>query len=190
MIHIFKKKQDKAMIGDRLYRVQVNSITTPTEWNIHQQIEKLRKAGKPYIELVRELNRICAVQQVETHNLLPTAGRAAVASHLTAGSPSPSTLRVNYVALGSGSASPANADTTLATEVYRNLTASATNSNNIAYITGFFSATETNGTYAEVGLFIAGTASANTGSLFSRALLSVTKSSVQTLTVDYIITIS
>lgn len=123
-------------------------------------------------------------------NILPTVGRTAFADHLTNASPSPSSLRVNYVALGSGTTAPANGDTTLETEVYRNVTASATKSNNIAYITGFFSATETSGTYKEVALFINGSAGADTGTLFSRAAINITKSATETLTIDYTITIS
>lgn len=129
-------------------------------------------------------------RQYRTHNLIPTVGRAAIANHLSNASPSPTTLRVNYVALGSGTNAPANGDTTLQTETYRNTTASQTNANNIAYISGFYSATETTGTYREAGLFIAGTASANTGTLLSRVAINITKSSSETLTLDWTITIS
>jgi hypothetical protein len=132
--------------------------------------------------------RIKRVQK--RHNLLPTVGRTAVAAHLGDTTPSPSVLYPNYVALGSGTNAPANGDTTLQTEVYRNLVASRTYANNIAYLTGFFSATETNGTYKEAGLFIEGTGAANSGTLFSRVALNITKSNTETLTLDWTITIT
>ena len=124
------------------------------------------------------------------HNTIPTTGRTAMASWLSSASPSPATIRINYCALGSGTNAPANGDTTLQTETYRNLIASETNANNIAYFSGFFSATETSGTYREAGLFIAGTGSANSGTLFSRVAVNITKSGSNTLTLDWTVTIS
>jgi hypothetical protein len=129
-------------------------------------------------------------QIIRIPNLVPTVGRAAIADHLTSGSPSPSTLLINKAALGTGTTAPANGDTTLETETYRNNTASKTNADNIAYVTAFFSATEVDGTFKEVGLFINGEAGADTGTLFSRAAIDITKSNTQTLTIDYVLTIS
>ena len=145
------------------------------------------------------INVVATIRDVKTgkikrvqkyHNLIPTVGRTAIANWLTNASPSPATLRVNYVALGSNVAAPANGDTQLGTETYRNTVASETNASNVAYITGFFSATETSGTYREAGLFIAGTASANSGTILSHVSINITKSSSETLTLDWTITIS
>jgi hypothetical protein len=136
--------------------------------------------------------RVKRVQKV--HNIVPTVGRAAIASWLGNVSASPATLYPNYCALGTGTNVPANGDTTLQTETYRNLVASRTNASNVAYITGFFSATEYPGagsvTLKEAALFIAGTASANTGTLFSRVAINISKSTSETLTLDWTITIS
>lgn len=126
----------------------------------------------------------------KTHNIIPTVGRTAIANSLTHSSPSPANIRVNYVALGTGTNAPANSDTTLQTETYRNSVASQTNASNIAYQTGFFSATETSGTFREAGLFMVGTASANTGTLLSRVAINITKSTSETLTLDWTITLS
>lgn len=123
-------------------------------------------------------------------NLIPTVGRAAIANHLTASSPSPSTLRANYTALGSGTNAPANGDTTLQTEVIRKQTGSATNANNVAYITAFYTASEGVGTHREAGIFIAGTATADSGTLLSRIAINITKGATETLTIDTTITIS
>lgn len=165
-------------------------LETKEQVKLDAQIRKFREQGRNVAPLVRKLNSICRTEKFVVENLLPTVGRTAIAQHLTNVSPTPAALVVNYVALGTGTNSPANADTTLQTEVFRNAVASRTNANNIGYITGFYASTDTNGTYREVGLFINGTGSANTGTLFSRVAVNITKTSVQTLTVDYTITIS
>jgi hypothetical protein len=132
-----------------------------------------------------------AVKRVyKYHNTVVTVGRAALANQLTASSPAITDMRINKVALGTNVAAPAAGDTKLGTEVYRNNVASATNANNIAYVTGFFGATEDDGTYKEAGLFIEGTASADSGTLFSHAAIDITKSNTETLTLDWTITIS
>lgn len=126
----------------------------------------------------------------EYDNIIPTAGRTAIANHLTSGSPSPTALRGNYIALGTGTNAPANGDTTLQTETYRKATASASNASNVGTITGFFTQTETSGTYREAGIFMGGTASANTGTLLSRVAINITKTTSQSLTIEWTITIS
>lgn len=123
------------------------------------------------------------------HNIIPTVGRELIANQLTAASPT-NTPRVTHVALGSGTNVPANGDTTLQTEVYRNTAASRTNVSNVAYVTGFFSAVETTGTYREVGLFCNGTGTVDTGVLLSRVAVNITKSASETLTLDWTLTIS
>ena len=124
------------------------------------------------------------------HSILPTVGRALVAAHLGTNSPSPASLLVNYSAVGTGTNAPANGDTTLQTETARTVIASRTSSSNVAYITGFYGATDVSGTLKEAGLFIGATATSNSGTLFSRVAINVTKSSTETLTLDWTITIS
>jgi hypothetical protein len=126
----------------------------------------------------------------EYENLIPTVGRTAIAEHLTNASPSPASLRCNYTALGTGTNAPANGDTQLQTETFRKAIASQTKSNNIAYMTAFYTAAEAIGTHREAGVFINGTGTANSGTLFSRVAINITKSGTETLTIDYSITIS
>ena len=125
----------------------------------------------------------------EYDNICPTVGRSLIATHLTSGSPTPALL-INYVGLGTNVAVPANADTQLGTETYRNATASYTSANNIAYITGFFNATECNGTYKEAGMFSGATGVANSGVLISHVAINITKTITDTLTIDWTLTIS
>jgi hypothetical protein len=126
-------------------------------------------------------------------NIIPTCARTMIANNLTSTSPT-NAMRINYTSLGTGTNAVDNANTQLQTEVYRKLIASETNDDNIAYATHFYGAAECNGTYYEAGLFCDATATANSGVLFSRVLLNaptgITKSAVQSLTIDYILTIS
>ncbi|HEX5429852.1 MAG TPA: hypothetical protein VFX17_02100 [Patescibacteria group bacterium] len=124
------------------------------------------------------------------HNIVPTVARTAIAQHLSNPSPTPASLLVNYGAVGTDSTTAANSDTTLGTEVARNTVVSHTNADNIAYITAFFAATDAVATLREAALFINGTATADSGTLFSRVIINVTKSNTETLTLDWTITIS
>ncbi|GAF77954.1 unnamed protein product, partial [marine sediment metagenome] len=122
-------------------------------------------------------------------NLIPTVGWTMLANNLTDISPD-NTPRINYVVLGIGVNAPANGDTTLQTEVYRNVVASQTNANNVAYVTGFFNATEDDDAYKEVGLFADAIDAADNGILFSRVAIDITKSNTETLTIDFTLTIN
>lgn len=172
------------------YIITVADVVTAEARKLQERIEKWRERGRgdKALPLIRLLNEKYGHKPLVIENLVPTVGRSVLAQRLA--NTTTYTGIVNYVALGSGSTAPANADTQLTTEVYRKAISSSTYANNIAYITGFFTAAETSGTYAEVGLFIDGTATANSGQIFSHALASITKTSVQTLTIDWVVTIS
>ena len=71
-------------------------------------------------------------------NLIPTAGRAFIASRL-AQVGSPQDIKVTHTALGTGTTAPANGDTQLQTETYRKAVASATSSGATSYFTSPFS---------------------------------------------------
>ena len=152
--------------------------------------EHVLKIGYNLVATIRDATTGKVKRRETYHNLITTVGRAVLANQLTAASPSPASPRVNKVALGSNVTGPNNADIKLGTETYRNSVASQTNADNIAYITGFFSATETSGTYREAGLFINGGVGADSGTLFSHVAINITKGVTETLTLDWTITIS
>lgn len=186
--HRVQKSEKGVMKG--VYTFTKAIIETPAQFELDARIRAEREMGKNVAELVRQLNSMCRTEVTVVENIIPTVGRAAIANALTDATPSPASLLISHMALGSGTNAPANGDTTLQTEVYRNAIASLTNSSNLAYATGFYSTTETSGTYREVGLFIAGSGTANTGTLLSRSAINITKSATETLTIDYTITIS
>ncbi len=173
------------------YIITLADTTHPDAKRLETMIQGYRDRGDSPAQakrLLDQLNSEYGVFRHEVHNLVPTVGRTVLTARLAGTTTYTGT--VNKVALGSGSTAPANSDTQMTTESYRNTLLSATSASTIAYLTGFFTAAETSGTYAEVGLFIDGTGTANTGQMFSHALASITKSSIQTLTIDWVLTIS
>lgn len=174
-----------------VYKLTLADVVTAEAKRLQTMIEGYRRRGddpRQMKRLIDILNAQYGHEPIIVENIIPTVGRSVLAQRLA--NTTTYTGIVNKVALGTGSAAVSNSDVQLATEVYRNNAASLTYASNIAYITGFFTAAEVNGTFNEAGLFIDGAAGANTGQLFSRVLVAVTKSSIQTLTIDWTLTIS
>lgn len=130
-----------------------------------------------------------AERQIVKENLIMTAGKAYIMARLMADQVVPG-LKITHTAVGTGTTAPAAGDTQLQTETFRKVTASATNSTNVGYLSAYYTATEVTGTFREVGLFINGTGAANSGTLFSRVAVNITKSATETLTIDYNLTLS
>lgn len=100
----------------------------------------------------------------------------------------------NYCAFGDSNTAVNAADTQLGSEVYRKQVTSTTFSGNEGFASTFLNQSEDADTYEEIGHFIDGTGTTNSGRLFSRieaadtVELPVTKSLTETLTVDYKVT--
>lgn len=171
------------------YKFTLANIVTPEQKRLMIRIERLREAGQDFVKEIKKLNSICDCEISYRDNLVTTVGMAMITNNLTSSSPTDDP-QINYCAVGTGVTTPALSDTTLETETYRNLQASQTNSGSVAYVTMFISATDDNGTYKEVGFFANGTASADSGVLFSHSAINITKSALQTLTIDYTLTLA
>lgn len=142
-------------------------------------------------QLYKELQSLTLVNQIEVHNIIPTVGRAVIARWITGDNTYSGDDGANYGSLGTSATAPANGDTQLTTETYRKATSSVARSNNIAYLSNFYTATEVTGTFEEAGWHISGTGTVNTGQLLSHFLTtSIVKSSVESLTVESTLTIS
>lgn len=187
-------KEDMKMQLKGIYRFTLAKLSTPEHWMLNKQICQLRSEGREYIHLVRKLNNICPTVVIEGKNIVSTVGIAAIVDHLTNGTPSTSSLRVNFSALGTGTTTPAITDTTLDAEVYRRSIASATRASNVGYITAFYDPTEVSGTFFEHALFIDGSSVVDSGELISRVLISaptgIVKTTSNTLTIDYTLTLN
>ena len=154
---------------------------------LQQQI--VEATGSAQRELIKKFNTMFGVRQYRFHNIVPTVGRSRIASALAGFIADEDDIKVNYSALGTGTTAPANGNTQLETETFRKLIASISTSNNIFYGTAFYLAGDTNGTFFEHGIFINGSASANSGIILSRVLLNaptgITKSATETLTIEH-----
>lgn len=151
-------------------------------------IKALHKQWEEYNYWINKLHKLFLVDQVYVHNITTTVGRTAIANRLGGGAST--TGQINYGALGDDNTAEVVGDTTLGNEVYRKALSSGTNVSNAAYVENFYTATETTGTYEEYGFFIDGTGVADSGTLFNRFTQQITKSNVETLNVQSIITVN
>lgn len=119
-------------------------------------------------ELLAKFYRLGNLKTVDQHkNVICNAGFSAITRILVGDDSYTGNGEINKAALGTGTSTPAASDTALDTEDYRNDIASGSASNNVAYLTAFFTEAECAGTYTEFGNFIDGQAGADTGLLWS-----------------------
>jgi len=122
-------------------------------------------------------------------NTFCTVGKNAIADHLK-GTTANNKGIITYCALGTNSTAPTVADTTLGTELFRKLVSVRSVSAKIATFQTFFTTSEGNGTLREAGLFGDDASStANSGTLYSKLAINRTKTSSDTLTLTWTITI-
>lgn len=123
----------------------------------------------------------------EYENLVVNAGKAAIARALY----DPTfAVRVAYVEVGTGITAPAAGDTALETSAYRKALSSGNSSGAVVSLAGYLNLTETSGAFKEAGLFIGGTSTPGSGTLLSRVAIDKTKTTSDTMTVEWEITIS
>ncbi len=97
-----------------------------------------------------------------------------------------------HLALGTGTMAPAATDTKLVTEGLRKAVSAKTRQANLVRLRTFFLASEANATWYEFGIFLAGTATKDSGTLLNRIVPTggISKTSSQVLTVEVRVTIS
>lgn len=119
-------------------------------------------------------------------NMFVTAGKVSMAAAFF------NALKGNitYCALGTSAVAPALGDTTLTTEIFRKLISVRSSASNVFTAQTFYTTAEANGTLREAGLFgDDATAVANSGTLFAKAAINRVKSSSDTLTLAWALTI-
>lgn len=124
-------------------------------------------------------------------NMFVTYGKNAIAQRLSGQS---DVGNITYCAVGTGTTAPALGDTALETEIARKLVSTSSYSGNVASFTTFFTTAEGNGSLREAGLFgngVGRTASGTPGSgqLYCRSNINRTKTSGDTLTIVWELTI-
>lgn len=124
------------------------------------------------------------------NNLYVTTGKEQIAQAL-AGNVANNVGQITYCAVGTGVAVPVIGDTGLQTELYRKQVSVRSVAGRTAQFQTFFNRNEANGSLQEAGLFgAAATAIANSGTLFCRLNINRTKSSNDTLTLRWGITVN
>ena len=126
---------------------------------------------KGYIKLIAadpKTGRVVATREVK--NLLVTVGLRLVGDVLI----DAEATGLTYIAIGTGNTAPALTDTKLVTESSRKINTSRSRTGDVITINAFFTAAQSTYNIKEVGVFggAAASASADSGVLFDRALLS------------------
>lgn len=99
-------------------------------------------------------------------------------------------LNITHIGIGSGTTTPTLADTTLETEVARSVIATKSLSATEVTFRFFFPDIDLpDGNYNEVGLFIDGTATLDSGQMFTHSLLDSTysKADGEDTTIEYVV---
>ena len=125
-------------------------------------------------------------------NLVVNAGLTAIVNRLANISPASDCI-FGYISVGTSSTTPAAGDTQLGAEVARKAITSRANSTTQAAVSATFNAGDIPGTpvtIAEAGIFIDGTGTLNSGTLFSHLPLNVTVQSTDSLFIDWRITLA
>ncbi len=129
------------------------------------------------------------IRQGLCDNMVVTAGKNAIADALR-GTTANTKGIITYCAVGTGSTAPALADIAMQTELARKLISVRTVDGKTAVFQTFFTTSEGNGTLREAGLFgDDASATSGSGTLFCRVAISRTKTSSDTLTITWNVTI-
>lgn len=191
MENALKLKENGGILG--IHTITLYDMTSKAAQDLEREIlEILKRPGGNMVEYkkaVELLKSKFAVHQEVKKNLVVLQGRAAIADRLA--SRNTYSGNINYGAVGTSSVAPASADTQLGAEVYRKLYSSqdiSTLDTNGQFTLSFFYAAGdfTNSNVNEFGTFVDGSASANSGRLFSHVKFAsaINKTSTKSLTVD------
>lgn len=132
--------------------------------------------------------KILVIEEFE--NIFCTVGKNSIAQRLS-GNTTGNIGIINYCAVGTNGTAANIADIKLGTELFRKLVSVRTVTGNAVEFRTFFTESEANGTLLEVGLFgDNATITADSGVLYSHRVISRTKTNLETLTVDWTLTIS
>jgi hypothetical protein len=150
--------------------------------------EKLGASGRYHIVVKDQHGNIKHDKYYD--NLTTTVGRALIIERIFNATPS-ADLLVDYIAVGTGTTAPAVGDTTLETETARKLRVSLANSSNVGSVSTVFAAGDVpTSTLKEVGLFINGTGTVDTGTLLSRTAIDLPVTALDSVFIDYEFTLN
>lgn len=139
--------------------------------------EDVKLKTNVHIELRDKNGNLKSVRDV--HNLVTTVGLNHIADQLSS---SPGNAAMSHMAIGTGTTTPALANTALVTELDRNALTSRTDSGAVITYVGTWAAGDGTGAITEAGIFNA----ASSGVLLARVTFSaVNKAAADTLTITW-----
>lgn len=143
--------------------------------------------GAVQLILADKFGRIKDIQYVK--NLITTVGKNSIADGLR-GTIDNNKGIITYCAVGTDSTAPVPGNTILGAELFRKLISVRSVSGNIATFQTYFTTEEANGSLREAGLFgDAASGTIESGTLFAHVAINRTKTSNDTLTLNWSITI-
>ena len=150
--------------------------------NLNQITESLKATGMVRVTHTKTTGEVV---EFDVPNLVVTSGKNYIASKIVATTNSP--ISMTHMAIGTGTGTPAAADTTLGTEVGRvSLSGSTVSTNTITYTATFPAGTGT-GAITEAGVFNASSG----GTLLCRTTFPVVnKQAGDTIAVTWVVTVS
>jgi hypothetical protein len=150
----------------------------------HQHTDDLKITGHVLVELFDLEDMLKEMREVD--NLVVTAGKNHIADQLKS---SPAQAAMGWMAIGTGSTSPAAGDTLLGAEIDRNALTSRTAAANVVTYVGDWAAGDgTNSAIAEAGIF--NVVTANTITMLARATFTaINKGASDTLKITWTVTI-
>ena len=129
--------------------------------------------------------KIKSVDRVK--NVFVTTGKDSIASRLIG---TDAKAIITYCGVGTSAVAPVAGNTELTTEIFRKLISVRSVSGNIATFTTFFTTSEANGALKEAGLFgDDASATADSGTLFCHTAINRTKTTGDTLSIVWNVTI-
>lgn len=171
-----KKMHEKICFMDRMLRA-----ATPKE----RKSQIIQAIKNDFDATLRLFNARYGYMRIVLENVTCDDGRTRIAKALSGNISTTDEIEVNYVAVGTSATAPATSDTQLTAETFRKQVSSVTYSGKSFYATAFYAAGEATATLQEHGLFIEGSATANSGELLSHLLTgAIVKGAGDTLTVE------
>jgi hypothetical protein len=122
-------------------------------------------------------------------NVVVQAGKVSIARRL--GNAEAGYGKITYCATGTNVAAPAASDAQMGTELFRKAISVVTLNSNVVTFTTYFATSESNGTLKEVGLFgDDATSAAGSGTMYAHTAITRTKTSSDTLTIEWSVTVN
>ncbi len=149
---------------------------------LEQITEQLKATGMVHVTHTKANGEVV---EFDVPNLVVTTGKNYIASKMVATTNSP--VSMTHMAIGTGTASPADGDTALGTQTGRVLLSGNSVTNNSITYTATFPAGTGTGAITEAGIFNAGTG----GTMLCRTTFPVVnKASGDTIAVTWVVTVS